>query len=635
MGCKLPKPRGSDEAPGKIFSTLRRAQVETHSGVSYTYHFLDFLLGKEEVTVSSLLCLSSVRELPVQVCELYQKGFVLAAVHPFVHSCGPASANLQKQLHRAVLIRQTHSGSDSGLLNWVEPHLTTDVCYLGHQDPAPEVIQGYVKKVQDLADQGDLFVGFLPQPGGGPYFLGHWEPEELSSLHSSPCSVHHSSRPPTLSPVSERSQQDRDNGDHPNQNLTNFNPDFENQSQHDENFMNHSLQIQSTESSQCWNNQNPFTENHQCPEYQYLNVECECTQAEDLKNRVSSHEFILSSCAPEPHQTQSTRMQPVPPSCDLAEKHKREHREQVKSQDKPSKCTATTQMLNRVQVFALYNHTIVLSGSPKFFSLRVPLQVQREAGLVSSVDSHWLDHMTQHFRSGAQLIDGYFHLGDDAASSSTVESVFIFQSPSGDVGPTTVYDAIVVEQWTVIDGVAVKTDYIPLLQSLAPYGWRLMCVLPTPIVKMKSDGSLATKQILFLQRPTLPRKRRDLTKLHLRGQNKRNLNSKRTSEREISPLATIEREMERMERENTSLMRQREIIQKENGQTLPESPERRDQAERTVEFHTQRIDIPNISPAKKDGITNSDQEIKRTITCGKLEEVRAVVTERALFSGVC
>lgn len=124
-------------------------------------------------------------------------------------------------------------------------------------------------------------------------------------------------------------------------------------------------------------------------------------------------------------------------------------------------------------------------------------------------------------------------------------------------------------------------------------------------------------------------------KLHLRGQNKRNLNSKRTSEREISPLATIEREMERMERENTSLMRQREIIQKENGQTLPESPERRYQAERTVEFHTQRMDIPNVSPPKKDGITDSDQELKRTISCGKLEEVRAVVTERALFSGVC
>ncbi|XP_073787746.1 raftlin isoform X2 [Danio rerio] len=627
MGCKLPKPKGSDEAPGKIFSTLRRAQVETHSGVAYTYHFLDFLLGKEEVAVSSVLCLSSVRELPVQVCDLYQKGFVLAAVHPFVHSCGPANANLQKQLHRAVLIRQTHS-SDSGLLNWVDPHLSTDVCYLGHQDPDSDVIQGYVKKVQDLAEQGDLFVGLLPQPGGGPYYVGHCEPEELSSLHSSPCSVHYCSRPQTISPVS---QQDRDHGDRQNQNHTNSMLDSD--SQHNEDFLNHSHQKQSTESSQCWNNQNPFTENHQRSDYQYLNAEIECTQAEDFKNCLPSDEFILSTCAPEPHQNLSARMQSVLASCDLAEKHKREHRE-VKSQDKPSKQTGNPQMMNRVQVFALYNHTIVLSGSPKFFSLRVPLQVHREAGLVSSLDSLWLDHMTQHFRNGAQLIDGYFHLGDDAASSSTVDSVFIFQSASDGVGPTTVYDAIVVEQWTVIDGVAVKTDYIPLLQSLAPYGWRLMCVLPTPIVKVKSDGSLATKQILFLQRPTLPRKRRDLTKLHLRGQNKRNMNGKGTQERETTPLATIEREMERMERENTSLMRKREIIRKENGQNLPESPEKRDQAERTVESHTQRISIAKFSPVKKD-VTNGNKELNHTITCGKLQDVRALVTERALFSGVC
>lgn len=53
MGCKLSKPRGSDEAPGKIFSTLRRAQVETQCGVAYTYHYLDFLLGKEGKRTSS------------------------------------------------------------------------------------------------------------------------------------------------------------------------------------------------------------------------------------------------------------------------------------------------------------------------------------------------------------------------------------------------------------------------------------------------------------------------------------------------------------------------------------------------------------------------------------------------------
>ncbi|XP_055076143.2 raftlin isoform X1 [Misgurnus anguillicaudatus] len=616
MGCKLPKPRGSDEAPGKIFSTLRRAQVETRCGVAYTYHYLDFLLGKEEVAVSSLLCLSSVRELPVQVCELYQKGFILAAVHPIVHADGPASANLQKQLHRAVLIRETHSGSDGSSLNWMGPHLATDVCYLGHQEPDAEVIQGYVKKVQDLADQGDLFVGFLPQPGGNPYFLGHWESDELSSLHSSPCSVHRNSRPLTIIPSEQSQQEDHTNEYHRNQNLM-F--DLENQD-----FMNQNLRMQDTESSQCWNNQNPFI--HQCSDCQYLNDE----RDEDVKNHLQSYEPTVSSCAPETHQARSTKIESRLPRCDLAENQQTDNREQVRSQEKHKQRIETAHMLNRVQVFALYNHTTVLSGSPKFFSLRVPLQVQREAGLVSSVDAHWLDHMTQHFKSGAQLIDGYFHLGADAASSFAVESVFIFQSAPSDVTSARAYDAIVVEQWTVIDGVAVKTDYIPLLQSLAPYGWRLMCVLPTPVVKTKSDGSLATKQILFLQRPTLPRKKRELTKLSLRGRNKRNLNSKTTPEREITPLATIEREMERIERER----RGRETIEKENGQNLPNSPER-DRPAKTEEYHTQ---VVNITCANKDNIKTTNptkQDLKSVITCGKLEDIRPVGTERALFSGVC
>lgn len=63
MGCKLQKPRGSDEAPGKIFSTLRRAQVETHSGVAYTYHFLDFLLGKEGTHANFLHTLYNIKSL--------------------------------------------------------------------------------------------------------------------------------------------------------------------------------------------------------------------------------------------------------------------------------------------------------------------------------------------------------------------------------------------------------------------------------------------------------------------------------------------------------------------------------------------------------------------------------------------
>lgn len=63
-----------------------------------------------------------------------------------------------------------------------------------------------------------------------------------------------------------------------------------------------------------------------------------------------------------------------------------------------------------MQLFALYNHTGELNTSLRYYSLRVPLQIHKEAGLITDVDAHWLDHMTQHFTSGAQLIDGFFLL---------------------------------------------------------------------------------------------------------------------------------------------------------------------------------------------------------------------------------
>lgn len=72
-----------------------------------TVGFLPPFSPPTEVPVSSVLCLSSVRELPVQVRDLYAQGFVLVAVHPFVHPCGPRHAHIQRQLHRAVLVRET------------------------------------------------------------------------------------------------------------------------------------------------------------------------------------------------------------------------------------------------------------------------------------------------------------------------------------------------------------------------------------------------------------------------------------------------------------------------------------------------------------------------------------------------
>lgn len=46
-----------------------------------------------------------------------------------------------------------------------------------------------------------MFVGFLQQPGGGPSFIGNWDPDELSSLHSSPSPIHRQPHSVNTSPA--------------------------------------------------------------------------------------------------------------------------------------------------------------------------------------------------------------------------------------------------------------------------------------------------------------------------------------------------------------------------------------------------------------------------------------------------
>lgn len=52
MGCGLRKmkPVSEESSPGKIYSTLKRPQVETKVGVAYAYRYLDFLIGKDGKT---------------------------------------------------------------------------------------------------------------------------------------------------------------------------------------------------------------------------------------------------------------------------------------------------------------------------------------------------------------------------------------------------------------------------------------------------------------------------------------------------------------------------------------------------------------------------------------------------------
>ncbi|XP_031432666.1 raftlin-like isoform X2 [Clupea harengus] len=495
MGCGLRKLRQSEDrqdSPGKIYSTLKRPQVETKVGVAYTYRHLDFLVGKDDGT--STLQLSSVRELPAQVLELYQQGFELAAVHPFVHPCGPEPARLQRQLYRAVLVRIADSVEKSQSELVESCSLRLEECLSAERSPSTEHIQGYVKKIQDAADQGIMFVGFIQEPGRVRVHLSALgDPEEpFLSLHSSPSSLHSSGVGQSPSPleltVSE--EQGKSGGDVPTS----------------------------------------------------LNGEDDQPAGDGSRGADLGGDVVVEEESSVPASPSSRGSDLESPT---------HNNNETKVSQRTNKLPISAPVKNGMELFALYNHPCSRDAQVKYYTVKVPLRVQPHEEGIPNVEANWLDHMTQHFNNGASLVDGYFQLGDVGNDSlpKLVESVFIFQEGlEGDSNTATAYDAIVVEQWTIIDGVQVKTDYIPLLQSLAMYGWRLTCVLPTPIVKTNSDGSLSTKQIVFLQRPVLPRKKRESKKLIFKTRNKSNKNSikdmPKGKKKKNTPTTTAERELD-------------------------------------------------------------------------------------------
>ncbi|XP_015227400.1 PREDICTED: raftlin-like isoform X2 [Cyprinodon variegatus] len=480
MGCGLRKmkPLPEENSPGKIYSTLKRPQVETKVGVAYTYRYLDFLIGKDGGT--STLRLSSVRELPEQLQELYQQGFVLAAVHPFIHPCGPESNSLQHQLYRAILV-QINDGVERSQPVGPPNKLLLEECLSAVQVPTPELIQGYVKKMQDFADQGVIFVGFVQEPYGAPCTRIR-EPETPSlSLHSSPSSVLGSLG--SCSPSNPSSP------------------------------INHAdcgAKIESVDKE----------------------GEMKTSRPEGVRNQseINSENHLGSSVG--------GSLAGISPAASPLSEGNLENSEELTEEDssyhnnnkdifRDRKERPRYRRGDGVELLALFNNPPVREGQVKYYTVKVPLRVQSYEDGIKGVEANWLDHMTQHFNNGASLVDGYFHLGNvNDLLPKTVESVFIFQEgiESETNAAAATYDAIVVEQWTIIDGLQVKTDYVPLLQSLATFGWRLTCVLPTPVIKTNSDGSLSTKQIVFLQRPVMSRKKRESKKLIFKTRSKSNKN---------------------------------------------------------------------------------------------------------------
>ncbi|XP_066542808.1 raftlin-2 [Hoplias malabaricus] len=128
------------------------------------------------------------------------------------------------------------------------------------------------------------------------------------------------------------------------------------------------------------------------------------------------------------------------------------------------------------------------------------MRVARKGQVVSSLEADWLELTAAYYRKGWSLVDSfvYWDTPKGDAGPRSLEGLFVYEEKSS-APPAN--DTIVVEQWTVIEDSDVKTDYGPLLHTLAEFGWLLTCVLPTPIIRHDSEGNLATKQVVFLQRP--------------------------------------------------------------------------------------------------------------------------------------
>uniref|UniRef100_A0A7M4DYL8 Raftlin, lipid raft linker 1 n=1 Tax=Crocodylus porosus TaxID=8502 RepID=A0A7M4DYL8_CROPO len=164
MGCGLNKLEKHDEKrPGNIYSTLKRPQVETKIDVCYEYRFLDFTtLNDTELPGSSAIKLSSLHDLPVQLQELYQQGFILAAVHPFVQPTDEKERTPQEQIFRAVLIKKTERSLKNDVCS--EGYmLDIECCSFSDQLSDKNKIPDFIKKIHDAASLGLKFVGVIPQ----------------------------------------------------------------------------------------------------------------------------------------------------------------------------------------------------------------------------------------------------------------------------------------------------------------------------------------------------------------------------------------------------------------------------------------------------------------------------------------
>ncbi|XP_067890702.1 raftlin-2 isoform X2 [Heterodontus francisci] len=425
MGCGLRKLEDSDDSsPGKIFSTLKRPQVETKTDISYEYLLLDFTLdigssNPDVIKISSLLDLNSKLE------GYYRKGYVVATIHPTILPMGQRKRSPLSYIYRVILTKMRSGVKKSEQEEQRHCKLVVEEWSVNNQALSSDDVKGLLDKVNDSAKKGMKFIGFLNQ---------------LSS-QSKDCNG---------TKLSRELDVDLEQGVYfklPDQIKHNT----------DDNYIKCSegtltkRPVEFAVEGEHWCNKITVLENAKAPE-------------EDLLHRREKG-IGKESCLS------------VQPKEDL-------------------------------KLFAVFNVSDEDVSGWSYHEGNISLRVTRKGRTICTLEADWLEITTSYYKSGMSLVDSFIAwetMKGDYLSKS-VDGMFIYEEHHlGTVEPSKIpNDAIVVEQWTVIEGCEVKTDYGPLLHTLAEFGWLVTCVLATPIIRHDSEGNLATKQVIFLQRPATP-----------------------------------------------------------------------------------------------------------------------------------
>ncbi|XP_005373320.1 PREDICTED: raftlin-2 [Chinchilla lanigera] len=394
MGCGLRKLSDPEDAsPGKIFSTLKRPQVETKTDVAYEYVLLDFTL--QASSHPELIRIHSVEDIVTEVEDYYLQGYVVGALHPILHPAGPRAPLPASHLYRAVLLRPKASPKHPAAPSTRRhPRLVIEECPVPGDAQTSDIAKELMEKVNAAARGGMRFVGFLPQ------------------LCPPTRCCNGTGRGAGAEPAANDSRRSRDEGP----------------------------------------GRRPASESGP-------------GEAPRQESGQAQGELDGSPGPTKPRKGEEPRL------------------------------------------YAAFNAFEDDAACWSYQEGALSMKVARKGAVISTLDADWLELTTFYYKQGFSLTDAFVcwdsPRGDHLPKS--LEGFFIYEEEGSGLpgSPRKGNDAIVVEQWTVIEGTAVKADYGPLLHTLAEFGWLLTSVLPTPVLRHDRDGNLATKQVVFLQRPAL------------------------------------------------------------------------------------------------------------------------------------